>query len=219
MEDYEQGCARLRSVWEYAIAADGGPLPGAVLEPLITPQGWCGRVHGPHSSKVMAVVGRIEEAYELPEGSVVVRTMSDTNDVFLWAYQSRSAADYHLRWPQWLDGSEFVDIKRESAGTTLLDLVKLTAWARAYKESWQDMRSRRPVDVEQFTRRLNRLRAGILDILERTRPRQVRDLLISVGIDRESLPVDIATAIDYPTDREPTLPIQPFSAETVPIQR
>src|SRR3954465_4549601 len=59
VEDYQQGCARLRSVWEYAIAADGGPLPGSVLEPLITPQGWCGRVHGPHSSKVMAVVRRV----------------------------------------------------------------------------------------------------------------------------------------------------------------
>ncbi|MFD1047411.1 hypothetical protein ACFQ1S_18615 [Kibdelosporangium lantanae] len=32
VEDYEQGCARLRSVWEYAIAADGGPLINRVPE-------------------------------------------------------------------------------------------------------------------------------------------------------------------------------------------
>lgn len=69
------------------------------------------------------------------------------------------------------------------------------------------MRSGRPVDVQQFVRRLNRLRAGILDILTRTKPRQVKELLLRVGIDRESLPTDLATTIDYPLDRDPTIPI------------
>jgi hypothetical protein len=208
VDEYRQGCAELRAVWEREIAADDGPLPGSVLDPLITPQGWCGHVHGPHSSKVMAAIGDITKAYGLAEGSIVVRTLDSDNDVFVWAYGTRSGADYHLRWPRpVLDGSEFVDIKRDSAGTTLFDLVQLTAWARAYKESWQDIRSKRPVDVEQFTRRLNRLRAGILDILTRTRPRQVRELLMRVGIDRESLPHDLAEMIDYPLDRDRTIPI------------
>jgi len=207
-DEYRQSRADLLVVWERAIAGEDGPLPGTVLEPLITPQGWCGHVHGQHAIKVMAAVEAISQAYGLPAGSIVARTLAADDDVFIWAYNTRSGADYHLRWPHpVLDGSEFVDIKRESAGTTLLDLVQLTAWARAYKESWQAIRSGRPVDVEQFARRLNRLRAGILDILTRTTPRQVRELLVRVGIDRESLPGDLADVIDYPLDRDPTIPI------------
>lgn len=204
---YQRARDELRAVWDYAIASEDGPLPGSTLDPLVTPQGWCGHVHGRHSSKVMAAIRQIEEAYELPEGSVVVQTLDGDQDVFLWAYYARSAADYHEKWPQPLDGSEFIDIKRESAGTTLLDLVKLTAWARAYKESWQGMRAQRPPDVDQFTRRLNRLRAGVLDLLARAKPQQVRELLMRVGIDRESLPHDLAETLDYPLDRDPTIPI------------
>ncbi|TCO50633.1 hypothetical protein EV192_11310 [Actinocrispum wychmicini] len=200
-------CDDLRAVWDYAIAAEDGPLPGTSLDPLVTPQGWCGHIHGRHSSKVMAAVRQIEEAYELPRNSVVIRTLDDDQDVFIWVYTTPSGADYHLKWPHPLDGTEFVDIHRESAGTTLLDLVKVTAWARAYKESWHDMRSKRPVDVDRFARRLGRLRAGIVDLLARTSPQQVRELLVRVGIDRDSLPHDLAEAIDYPLDRDPTIPI------------
>jgi hypothetical protein len=204
---YQEECERVRAVWDAMVACEDGPLPGSKLDPLVTPQGWCGHVEGQSAVKVMAAAAEIAKAYELAEGSIVVRTVSDSG-AFLWAYDARSSADHHLNWPYpVLDGSEFVDIKRESAGTTLLDLVQLTSWARAYKESWQGMRSGRPVDVQQFVRRLNRLRAGILDILTRTRPRQVRELLLRVGMDRESLPGDLADAIDYPLDRDPTIPI------------
>lgn len=204
---YRRSCLGLRAVWDSEIAADGGPLPGSVLDPLVTPQGWCGHVQGPTASKVIAATAAIAQAFGLPEGSIVVRTLG-ADDAFIWAYNTRSGADHHLSWPYpVLDGSEFVDIKRESAGTTLLDLVQLTSWARAYKESWQALRSGRQVDVQQFVRRLNRLRAGILDILTRTKPRQVRELLLRVGVERESLPVDLADTIDYPVDRDPTIPI------------
>jgi hypothetical protein len=208
---YRQECAQLQTVWERAIACGEGPLPGSVLEPLVTPQGWCGHVQlteTQHAGDVMAAAEAVAKAYDLAEGAVVVRTLQTGDSAFVWAYSTRSGADYHLKWPYpVLDGSEFDEIKRESAGTTLLDLVQLTTWARAYKESWQAMRSGRPVDVQQFVRRVNRLRAGILDILTRTKPRQVRELLVRVGIDRESLPRDLADAIDYPLDRDPTMPI------------
>jgi hypothetical protein len=210
-DSYRQACADVQTVWERTIGAGDGPLPGSVLDSLVTPQGWCGHVRLANeqtSARVMAAVGAIAEAYELPAGSIVVRTLDDDSQAFIWAYSTKSGADYHLKWPHpVLDGSEFVDIKRESAGTTLLDLVQLTAWARAYKESWQAIRSGRPVDVQQFARRLGRLRAGIVDILTRTKPRQVKELLLRVGIDRESLPSDLADAIDYPFDRDPTIPI------------
>ncbi len=198
-------------MWDRTIAAEDGPLPGSVLDPLVTPQGWCGHVRlaaGQTATKLMAAADAIQQAYGLPGKSIVVRTFDHGGEAFLWAYSTRSGADYHLGWPHpVLDGSEFIDIKRESAGTTLFDLVQLTTWARAYKESWIAMRSGRAVDVQQFVRRLARVRAGILDILSRAKPRQVRELLLRVGIDHESLPGDLADALDYPKDRDPTIPI------------
>ncbi|MBP2319867.1 hypothetical protein JOF56_000252 [Kibdelosporangium banguiense] len=208
---YRRDCAALRTVWENAVAGEDGPLPGSALDPLVTPQGWCGHVQlaaDQRAGMVVEAVPKITEAYGLAADSIVVRTMADETTVFIWAYSTRSGADYHLKWPHpVLDGSEFVDIKRESAGTTLLDLVQLTTWARAYKESWVALRSGRELDVQQFVRRLGRLRAGILDILARTKPRQVRELLLRVDIDHESLPADLASIIDYPRDRDPTIPI------------
>lgn len=208
---YRRECADLRTAWTDAVANEDGPLPGSMLDPLVTPQGWCGHLQlavDQRASMVVDAAPKIAEAFGLAPNSIVVRTMADDTTVFIWAYSTRSGADYHLKWPHpVLDGSEFVDIKRESAGTTLLDLVQLTTWARAYKESWMAMRSGRPMDVQQFVRRLGRLRAGILDILARTKPRQVRELLLRVGIDHESLPADLASTIDYPRDRDPTIPI------------
>lgn len=208
---YQQECDALRALWQDAIAAADGPLPGSVLEPLVTPQGWCGYVRlaeEQRASTVIAAVGQIAAAFGLPDGSVVVRTMADSHEVFVWGYSTKSGADYHLNWPHpVLDGSEFVDIKRESKGTTLLDLVQLTTWARAHKESWEALRTGRDPDVQQFVRRLTRLRAGIVDILTRAKPRQVRELLLRVGLDRAALPEDLADAIGYPRDRDATIPI------------
>lgn len=130
-DSYRQACAELQTVWECTIASEDGPLPGSVLDSLITPQGWCGHVQlasAQTSARVMAAIDAIAKAYDLPAGSIVVRTLDDDSQAFIWAYSTKSGADYHLKWPYpVLDGSEFVDIKRESAGTTLLDLVQLTA--------------------------------------------------------------------------------------------
>jgi hypothetical protein len=210
-DSYQRSCLDLEVRWQDTVGAPDGALPGSELDPLVTPQGWCGHVQlteGQRAGMVVQAAARIEEAFGLPEDSVVVRTVEQDNAVFIWAYTLRSSADYHLKWPHpVLDGTEFVDIKRETTGTTLFDLVQLTTWARAYKDSWIAIRSGKDVDVQQFVRRLGRLRAGILDILTRTAPRQVRELLLRVGIDRESLPEDLAGEIDYPRDRDPTIPI------------
>ncbi|MCE7007238.1 hypothetical protein LWC34_31110 [Kibdelosporangium philippinense] len=213
MEDsaYLRDCEALRTVWIERIAGTDGPLPGSDLDPLITPQGWCGHVllaEGQRAATVIEAATDIASAYDLPDGSIVVRTMAENRQVFLWAYATKSGADYHLSWPHpVLDGSEFVDIKRESSGTTLFDLVQLTTWARAHKESWEAIRAGRDQDVQQFVRRFTRLRAGIVDILTRAKPQQVRELLLRVGLDRASLPNDLAEQIGYPKDRDPTIPI------------
>ncbi len=213
MEDsaYRRDCEALRTRWNDRIACADGPLPGSVLDPLVTPQGWCGHVQlaeGQRAGTVIDAVSDIAKAYDLPDGSIVVRTMAENRQVFIWGYTTKSGADYHLSWPHpVLDGSEFVDIKRQSNGTTLLDLVQLTTWARAHKESWDAVRAGREMDVQQFVRRLNRLRAGIVDILTRAKPQQIRELLMRVGLDRASLPNDLAEELNYPHDRDPTIPI------------
>nr|WP_042194562.1 hypothetical protein [Kibdelosporangium sp. MJ126-NF4]CEL21405.1 hypothetical protein [Kibdelosporangium sp. MJ126-NF4]CTQ96028.1 hypothetical protein [Kibdelosporangium sp. MJ126-NF4] len=208
---YRQECEALRAVWDRAIAHADGPVPGSVLNPLVTPQGWCGHVRlteDQRAATVIDAVAEIAEAFGLPQDAVVVRTMAEHHEVFVWGYSTKSGADYHLHWPHpVLDGSEFVDIKRESKGTTLFDLVQLTTWARAHKESWEALRAGRDQDLQQFVRRLTRLRAGIVDILTRAKPRQVRELLMRVGLDRAALPNDLADAINYPHDRDPTIPI------------
>lgn len=60
--------------------------------------------------------------------------------------------------------------------------------------------------MQRFTRRLTLLRAGIIDILTRTRPVQIRELLLRVGVPAESLPGDLLRALDYPTRNLPTIP-------------
>lgn len=196
--------AELEDVWERTIGAADGPLPGSRLTALRTPQGWCGQVDRPAGDLQPAAIAL---AYGLPPGSVAVR--GDGQDhAFVWAYRTAGGADYHLAWPHPpLDGSEFVDVTRESKGTSLLDLVRLTTWARSYQESWAALRTGRTVDMGQLVRRYTRLRAGILDLLPRTSPRQLRDLLLEVGVNREALPDDLAAAIDYPGGRELTIPI------------
>jgi hypothetical protein len=204
VDDYGRACAALEDVWERTVGAADGPLPGSRLTALRTPQGWCGRVDRP-AGEVQASV--IAEAYSLPPGSVAVRGDGE-HGAFVWAYRTAGGGDYHLAWPHPpLDGSEFVDVARESKGTSLLDLVRLTTWARSYQESWAALRTGGTVDMGQLVRRYTRLRAGILDLLPRTSPRQLRDLLLEVGVTREALPDDLAAMIEYPGGRDLTIPI------------
>jgi hypothetical protein len=196
----------IMAVWGREIASEGGPLPGASLDAMPTPHGWCGHVAGSTPQRVTAAADLIAAAYGLPDRSVIVQ-QTDGGGVFLWAYRTPSAADYHRQWPQpVIDGSEFTDVARSGGGGSLLDYVRLTEMARKHRAEWLDLRGGRPVDVQRFTRRLALLRAGVFDILARTRPVQVRELLLRVGVPAESLPDDVLRAIDYPTGNLPTVP-------------
>lgn len=195
------------AVWARAVACDDGPLPGAGLTAMATPHGWNGHVTAVRSRLVEDAAEAIAAAYDLPAGAVVVhRTGSDS--AFVWAYRTASGADYHRQWPQAvIDGTEFTDIERfGSGGSSLRDFVRLTEMARKHQTEWRELRSGRPVDVQRFVRRLTLLRAGIVDMLVRTRPVQVRELLLRIGVLAESLPEDVRRALDYPTRNLPTVP-------------
>jgi len=194
------------AVWTREIASETGPLPGSTLEALPTPHGWCGQVSGTSSQLAMAAAGKIAAAYGLPSSSLILQT-TDGDGVFLWAYLAPSAADYHRHWPQpVIDGSEFTDVARSGSGSSLLDYVRLTEMARKHQAEWRDLRGGRPVDIQRFMRRLTLLRAGVFDILTRSRPIQVRELLLRVGVPAESLPDDVLRALDYPIGSVPTVP-------------
>jgi hypothetical protein len=171
-----------------------------------TPHGWCGHVRGTTAQLVQAAAEQIAAAYGLPARSVLVET-TEGGGVFLWAYRTSSAADYHRQRPQpVIDGTEFTDVAPSGSGSSLLDYVRLTEMARKHQADWRDLRGGRPVDIQRFTRRLTLLRAGVFDILARSRPVQVRELLLRVGVAAESLPDDVLRAIDYPIGGLPTIP-------------
>lgn len=198
--------AEVVAVWAREIASGRGPLPGSTLDAMATPHGWCGHVHGTTPQLAHAVVERIAKAYGLPERSVLVQ-QTDGGGVFLWAYRTASAADYHRQWPQpVIDGSEFTDVVRSGSGSSLLDYVRLTEMARKHRAEWAELRSGGRIDIQRFTRRLTLLRAGIFDMLTRSRSIQVRELLVRVGVPAESLPEDVLRAIDYPVANMPTVP-------------
>jgi len=194
------------AVWTREIASVRGPLPDTTLDAMPTPHGWCGHVRGTTPQQTAGAANQIAAAYGLPDRSVLVE-QTDGGGVFLWAYRTASAADYHRQRPQpVIDGSEFTDVVRSGEGSSLLDYVRLTEMARKHQAEWLDLRSGRPVDIQRFTRRLTLLRAGIFDMLTRSRPIQVRELLIRVGVPAESLPADVLRAIDYPTATMLTVP-------------
>jgi len=194
------------AVWAREIASVRGPLPDTTLDAMPMPHGWCGHVRGTTPQLAAGAADQIGAAYRLPSRSVVVQ-QTDGGGVFLWAYRAASAADYHRQWPQpVIDGSEFTDVVRSGEGSSLLDYVRLTEMARKHQAEWRDLRSGRPVDIQRFTRRLTLLRAGIFDMLTRSRPIQVRELLVRVGVPAESLPDDVLRAIDYPTATMLTVP-------------
>lgn len=92
--DYLTECAQIRATWQKRIAHRAGPLPGALLDPIRTPHGWCGQVQlvpGRHStSDVYDAAEAIASVYGLPAGSVHVEDgVDDTADTaFVWAYRS-----------------------------------------------------------------------------------------------------------------------------------
>lgn len=198
--------ARIQEVWTRDVSCAQGPLPGARLTAVVTPHGWCGQVSEVTAGQAMAAGEAIATAYDLPSSSVIVQA-TGKDIAFIWCYRHSSGADYHRQWPQpVIDGSEYVDVKPHGTGASLLDFVRLTEMAHKHRRAWQDLRDGRSVDVGRFVRRLAMLRAGILDILVRTRPAAVSELLLRVGVPAESLPTDLLRALDYPVSTMPTLP-------------
>ena len=211
MDEFRAECAAVEAVWLATVAAEDGPLPGSRLAALVTPQGWCGHVEpadGQPANAVLDAAIAIAGAYDLPAGAITVRRDGE-HAAFVWAYPTAGGGDYQRAWPHpALDGSEYVDIQRERrGGNSLLDLVRLTTWARAYQQSWASQCAGEPVEMGQLVRRYTRLRAGILDLLARTPAEQIRDLLLQVGVSREALPEDVATAVGYPSGQDLTIPI------------
>lgn len=221
MDDYRERCAAIEAVWRREIAAEDGPLPGSRLTALVTPQGWCGHLEPAEGgwavgvlSAASAIAAAVAAAYDLPKAAVTMRPDGE-RAVFIWAYHTAGSADYHRCWPNPpLDGSEYIDIQRDRPGTSLLDLVQLTTRARAYHEAYLALRTGRDVDIAKVVRRYQRLRAGIHDLLPRTRPDQIRDILLQVGVSREALPEDLADAIGYPAGNELTVPFPASSPES-----
>jgi hypothetical protein len=198
--------ARIHDVWTRIISCADGPLPGAQLNAVATPHGWCGQVSEVAAKEAVAAGPAIATAYDLPPSSVIVQQTGD-DTAFIWSYRHPSGADYHRQWPPAvIDGSEYVDVQRVSSGPSLLDFVRLTEMAHKHRTSWNDLRTGRPVDIRRFVRRMAMLRAGILDILASTRPAPVTELLQRVGVPAESLPTDLLLALGYPVTTMPTLP-------------
>lgn len=198
--------ARVQEVWARDISCPDGPLPGAQLTAVTTPQGWCGRVWAVDPRRAAVATDAIAAAYDLPPTSVIMQQISQES-VFVWGYLHPSGADYHRLWPQpVIDGAEYVDVQRVGTGPSLLDFVRLTEMAHKVRKDWLALRAGRPVEIGRFVRRQTMLRAGILDILPRTRPAAVRELLQRVGIPAESLAEDLLLALDYPVGDLPTMP-------------
>ncbi len=198
--------ARLQDVWQRDIGCEQGPLPGARLNAMTTPHGWCGRVHDVDPTLATQAAEAIATAYQLPVSSVIVRK-TDQTSLFVWCYAHPSGADYHRGWPQpVIDGSEYIDVRPSTSGASLLDFVRLTEMANKYRGDWRSLRGDHPVQIDRFLRRTTMLRAGILDILARTSPAAVRELLLRVGVVAESLPTDLLLALDYPVSAMRTLP-------------
>jgi hypothetical protein len=222
VDSYRERCAEIEEVWRREIAAEDGPLPGSRLTALVTPQGWCGQLEPAEGgwavgvlSAASAIAAAVAAAYDLPKAAVTMRPNGE-RAVFIWAYHTAGGADYHRSWPYPpLDGSEYIDIQRDRPGTSLLDLVQLTTRARAYQECWTALRTGQTVDMGQLVRRYQRLRAGIHDLLPRTRPDQIRDILLQVGVIREALPEDLADVIGYPAGSELTVPFPARSSENL----
>jgi hypothetical protein len=114
--EYVAACKRILDIWERTLASPSGPLPGATLDPFVTPRGWCGHVQATieqtedlDSEGRRRLAAAISDAYELPRGAVLVdhgwRQIGDT--AFIWAYGRPGMVDYHERLPATVFGKEF----------------------------------------------------------------------------------------------------------------
>ncbi|NYE74232.1 hypothetical protein [Microlunatus parietis] len=201
--NYRADCDRLRAIWEKTIAGRGGPLPGAILDPIRTPTGWCGQVQlrpGQHSTRsVIDASSSIAAAFGLPRGSIVVEGgVDETADTaFIWAYDAPSQADYHEHRP--------MRIPDHSIGKTKdIHRSHVRGWASDYRGAWQALLANRGQGkiIDDVVHRLLRLRAGLIDLLPDSAPDAMRDLLVEQGVTAESLPRDLVELCGLSYDRD-----------------
>lgn len=186
--DYLAEGDRIRNVWARKIAHRGGLLPGATLDPFVTPRGWCGHVQafitqtevlsGYDSRKRLQ--SSVEQAYGLPRGAVLIdrgwQGIGDT--AFIWAFSRPGDVDYHERLPHTVFGEDFAGESTPPGQLTRLEKVELAAWARKHHDMLVGLRTGQyPVDMTQLVRRYNRMRGAILDALTRVDPAQVKAIL------------------------------------------
>ncbi|MEU3767903.1 hypothetical protein AB0E55_22865 [Amycolatopsis keratiniphila] len=205
-QDYTAERDRLLALWERGVAGPDGPLAGAILDPAPLPTGWCGQVQlvpgEHHIGDVRDAEDFIAAIYGLQRGAVVVEdSRTGTADTaFVWAFHTVSAADHYRHTPM-----TTLDVygRADAPASTTADpgeLKHLADWADKHRFVWDQLRAgeHRHVDVDRVVHRLQRLRGGILDLLPRTAPGQVRAVLEDAGVTREHLPDDLADLVGLP---------------------
>lgn len=193
---------RIRDIWNRRIAHRGGPLPGATLDPFVTPRGWCGHVQAliAQTDVVSGYESRqrlqnaIEQAYALPSGAVLLdhgwRGVGDT--AFIWAFRRPGVVDYHERLPHSVFGQNFAGEKTLPGQLTKLEKSELADWARKHHDILVGLRTNQySVDMTQLVRRYNRLRAAILDALTRISTEEVKAILAKSKLSYHDLGEDI----------------------------
>jgi hypothetical protein len=202
--DYLAECRRISSIWEQNIAAPDGLLPGATLDPFITPRGWCGHVQATiEQTGDLDQAGRrrlaavLADLYGLPQGAVLVddgwEGIGDT--AFIWAYRRPGEVDYHQRLPHSVFRLGFAGEAPLPGQLTKLERSELKSWTRKHVAMLESLRGGRHVEMVQMSRRYNRMRGAILDALTRAAPEEVRDLLVEVKVHPRDLGDDIARVL------------------------
>jgi len=199
---YRRARKKVVDAWQSEIGGEDGMLPGAVLvDVTLLTGGWVatGQLDAARAttvSRVLEAADEIAAAYHLPAGAVLVE-QHDTADLFtVRAFESPAGADYQHRCPliPLTVGREFVGEHSPAGQLSGLNRAELADWARKYADVWQAMRGGDRVDVEQYWRRLTRLRGGILDAVPLAAPGEVAEILTACGLAFDALPEELAEA-------------------------
>ncbi|MFG3423383.1 hypothetical protein [Micromonospora sp. NPDC048063] len=212
-KSYLAECAKIRQVWDRTVGSPRGLLPGATLDPALTPQGWYGHVQGTitqtdalyGSGERKALARAVENAYELPPGAVLIGDSwtGVPDSVALWAYSRPGEVDYYERLPHTVFGKEWADKEPVPGQLTDLERSELRDWTRKHLSMLKVLRSGGHVDMEQVNRRYNRMRGAILDALTRASVEQVRDMVVDCGLDYLTAGEDVGRRLGLPHPRRP----------------
>ncbi|MEU7823064.1 hypothetical protein [Catellatospora sp. NPDC049133] len=207
-EEYVQLCEAIRHTWMAQIAGKRGILPGATLDPIITPRGWVGHVQGTIAqSDLMSddrprIAAAIVLAYDLPLGAVLVddghRRIPDSLTV--WAFRRPGEVDYHQRLPHTVFNQVFAGEEAVPGTLTRLERAELVSWGRKVNAILGAVRRGAEVDMDQVTRRYNRFRGAVLDALSKVDVEQVRELVEQTGLNHRTVGVDIGRLLGMSRD-------------------